>query len=444
MKLTYDQSSLLTLSAPTDLGNSCPELFRDSHSKGFETWAHPSSEIRRYFDSREGLLLIDQVIRRKEGDSYLFHFPEIQPHLFAALDEWKKSDHRGVMILPDETSKIHLTLLVLAESSWNTLILLPNQLQLEKWKHDLAKYYSGSIGTIHSSIPTFGSITLATYDTASRNLALISNQFELVIVDECQSIEGSAYNSLLKLTHVKYRLGLATTPVKNESRIKDILGTILLEIHQTSSQDKNSLLLKLNLSQEEQCRYESEIKTYKKVLHKFKESFPTRNYKDWIRFALRTPEGRNALLALKRSLYLLSFHQSKSHVLRTLIHQHRNQKTLIFTPDLECTYRISRDYRIFPITPEIGRRERDQLFQAFKEGRIQSLAITQISNHLLDNLHSEVAIRLRNTSQLCEQTRTTKNDLYSNQNKFEVTYDLLFRNNIATRTSSESSQKMLH
>lgn len=65
---------------------------------------------------------------------------------------------------------------------------------------------------------------------------------------------------------------------------------------------------------------------------------------------------------------------------------------VVFTADNDAAYALSRDYLVMPITCEIGRRERDRMFDLFRAGAIRALVSSRVLNEGLDFPEADVAI----------------------------------------------------
>ncbi len=163
---------------------------------------------------------------------------------------------------------------------------------------------------------------------------------------------------------------------------------------------------------------------------------------DWIRFAARTPDGRNAIQAFRKAKQIVSFCQSKADTLNTLLEKHWAQKTLIFTSDTEIAYKIAKEHLIMPITSEIGRKEREQMLGYYRTGEIRALVSCRVLNEGLDVPDAEVAIITGGTSGAREHIQRIGRILRPCHGKRAVIYELVCQNTLEVRQSQKRSHSL--
>jgi superfamily II DNA or RNA helicase len=253
------------------------------------------------------------------------------------------------------------------------------------------------------------------------------------------------------MSPAKFRLGLTATPLlaskEVPSQLPELVGPVVFELALsdltgTYLSDFDYFTLTLNLDSEERFQYENEMAVYKKIQSEFKMACPQGNYMDWIRFASRTAEGRNALQALRKAKHIVSFCKSKATILYTLLEKHWSQKTLIFTSDTEIAYRIAIAHMIMPITSEIGRKEREQMLQYYRSGEIRALVSCRVLNEGLDVPDAEVAIITGGTSGAREHIQRIGRILRPYRGKKAVIYELVCQNTIEVRQSQKRSHSL--
>lgn len=90
--------------------------------------------------------------------------------------------------------------------------------------------------------------------------------------------------------------------------------------------------------------------------------------------ARHDPLQRPALTAWHEALRLAAWHEHKAAVVGELLERHRGQRVLVFTPDRQVAYELSRQHLIAAVTAELPARERAQLLQSFADGSLRALA----------------------------------------------------------------------
>lgn len=78
--------------------------------------------------------------------------------------------------------------------------------------------------------------------------------------------------------------------------------------------------------------------------------------------------------------------------MRELLSRHADRRTLIFTNDTRTAYEIARELLVYPITHEIGRKERSLALARFHAGEINVLVSAQVLDEGLDVPAAEIAI----------------------------------------------------
>jgi superfamily II DNA or RNA helicase len=98
------------------------------------------------------------------------------------------------------------------------------------------------------------------------------------------------------------------------------------------------------------------------------------------------------LAAWREARRLLALTRAKRDTLRSLLDRHGTARMLIFTADNASAYAIAREHLIMPLTCDIGRQERDQVLDAFRQGQLRALVSSRVLNEGLDVPDADVAI----------------------------------------------------
>src|SRR5690606_32093453 len=101
---------------------------------------------------------------------------------------------------------------------------------------------------------------------------------------------------------------------------------------------------------------------------------------------------RPALRAWHEALRLASWHAHKAAVVADLLHRHRGQRVLLFTPDRATAYELGRTHLVAAITSEIPRAERHALLTAFAKGSLHTLAGPRLLDAGIAERTADVAI----------------------------------------------------
>ena len=222
---------------------------------------------------------------------------------------------RGTIVLPTGAGKTRVAAAAMAKTGLATLCLVPTRVLLEQWHKQLSAHYSSEIGIYGDGTRRLAPITIATFESAYRNIGMFGNKFGLLVIDEAHHFATGARAEILELCTARARLALTATlntesgfasplttlvgPVVYELGITDLAGTFLANFDAYS--------LHVELTPDERVRYEADIGLYRKHLSAFRRSCPEASWADFARHATRTPEGRNALAALRSARKLIAF-----------------------------------------------------------------------------------------------------------------------------------------
>lgn len=391
-----------------------------------------------------GLTFVDLV---KTDLNYPTHaqwkLPDLRPYQSTALQVWQEAGCAGIIVLPTGAGKTILALSAMSEIGSRCLCLVPTRALLEQWQNEIQKYYTGKIGIQGDGVHTLHPVTISTYESAYRNVALYGNQFDLVVVDECHHFGVGIRDEILEMLTARNRLGLtATLPVDSRfmGKINELIGPLVFELSVGDLSgsflaDFDYYTIQVDLTSEERTLYHSEIQLYHAVFSRFKRNVPESNYLDWIRFAGRSEEGRNALASFQKARKMISYCQAKSHLLEVLLAKHWKQKLLIFTADTEVAYRISKQHLIMPITSEIARKERKVMLKNFQEGKIRSLVSCRVLNEGLNVPDAEVAVIMGGSLGEREHIQRIGRILRPSVGKRAVVYEFVCKNTMEVNQS---------
>jgi superfamily II DNA or RNA helicase len=454
MKLTFDQGTLLLSDVPDRLVSALPaQLVWDGRVDAYRSQAVHYPVLRRSLSSldpgfEDGISVVRAAWSR--GPAERWRIFELRPYQSAALESWSGAGARGVVVLPTGAGKTRLALAALFPPSGErlrTLCLVPTRALLEQWCGEIRKIYSGPIGIQGDGTHTIETVTVATYESAYRNIARFGDRFDQLVVDECHHFGVGMRDEILAMCVAERRLGLtATLPVDVGAlgRIQSLIGPPVFELSIGDLQgsylaDLDVYVLQLDLNLPERMAYEREMAAYRLVYAPFRKACSGASYLDWIRFASRTEEGRGALQGFLAAKKILAMCEAKSKTLSLLLERHWAEKTLIFTADTEVAYRISRDHLIMPITADIGRKERERMLARLREGSIRALVSCRVLNEGVDVPDAEVAVILGGAHGAREHVQRVGRVLRPSPGKRAVVYELVCRGTIETRQSMKRS-----
>jgi superfamily II DNA or RNA helicase len=326
--------------------------------------------------------------------------PSLRPYQQDALQSWVAAGSRGLVALPTGSGKTRLAIRALLDLGRPALIAVPTRHLLHQWKAALAQFYSGPIGLLGDGEQTIEPFTIATYESARIHMDRIGDHFDFLVIDEAHHLASEELQEASGMSTAALRLGLsANFPEDAEwrGRAAAILGPVVyaLPISALAGNYLSSFEIKviaLRLSRDEQASYDQARAKFHLHYRPFCETFPQARWIDFVRAAARTPDGREALAALRRSRAITALPRAKVLALDQLLDQHHEEAKLIFTADNRSAYEVSRRFLIPAITCDIERGEREEILGRFRDGVYRAMVSAKVLNEGLDIPAASVAI----------------------------------------------------
>ena len=376
--------------------------------------------------------------------------PSLRPYQSAALTAWELSSARGMVVLPTGSGKTRLAMAAMASRRARALCLVPTRVLLEQWRGELAKEYDGPIGQYGDGIRKLEALTVATFASAFHHMETIGNRFDLLVVDEAHHFGTGANDEILELCTAPARLGLTGTPPANtiqQLRLEELIGPV---VYRQSVSDLTGeylaplqiVTLALDLTKDERKRYAAEVAIYHPVVRQFFRYAPRASWRDFQNAAIRTDEGRRAFGAWRRSRKLVAFTHAKREALSRILVEHRQGRLLVFTGNNETAYAIAREHCIMPMTCDIGRNERKEVFERFRTGELGALVSAQVLNEGIDLPDAETAILVGGRLGTREYLQRIGRLLRPAAGKQALVYELVMRDTHEVRNSTRMRREL--
>ncbi|AMB59279.1 DNA repair helicase XPB [Microterricola viridarii] len=281
----------------------------------------------------------------------------------------------GVVVLPCGAGKTLVGAGAMATAKTNTLILVTNTVSARQWRDELLRRTSltpEEIGEYSGQVKEVKPVTIATYQilTAKRkgeyaHLALLdAMDWGLVVYDEVHLLPAPVFKLTAEL-QARRRLGLTATLVREDGRESDVFSLIgpkrfdapWKEIEaQGFISPANCYEVRIDLPQHERLSY--------------------------------------AAAADDERYRLASTAPAKLGVVKQLVARHRGERILVIGQYLDQIDELSDALNAPKITGATPVDEREQLFQAFREGRVEVLVVSKVANFSVDLPEATVAIQV--------------------------------------------------
>ena len=286
----------------------------------------------------------------------------------------------GVVVLPCGAGKTVVGMACMARVRSSTLILTTSVTASRQWIAEILDKTSleaDQIGEYSSSKKDVKPVTVATYnimtyrsrkDADFVHLSLFDERnWGLIIYDEVHLLPAPVFQVTAGL-QARRRLGLTATLVREDGREDDVFALI----------------------------GPKKVDVPWKVLEN----------QGWIATAhcteirLPLPDDLKmpyAVADARRKFRLASENPLKTSVVRDLLAGHRGQPTLIIGMYVDQIRQLAKELGVPVLTGSTSQKKRDSLFEDFKAGRLEVLAVSKVANFAVDLPDASVAIQISGT-----------------------------------------------
>ncbi|MFD1587575.1 DEAD/DEAH box helicase [Halorientalis brevis] len=274
----------------------------------------------------------------------------------------------GVLVGPPGAGKTVAALGILARVGGETLVLVPSRELAGQWREEILARTTltpAQIGEYHGGTKQVRPITIATYQTAGmdRHRQLFdSREWGLVIYDEVHHIPSAVYRRSANL-QTKHRLGLSSTPVREDDKEEDIYTLIGPPI----GTDWDALFDAGFVAEPE-----VEIR-----------------YVPWA-----SDDVRNEYVSSDghERRQLAATNPAKIDETRHLLSRHANKKALVFADYLDQGRAFSAALDVPFVNGEMPHSKRERLLEEFRQGMRDTLIVSRVGDEGIDLPDAELAI----------------------------------------------------
>ena len=170
-------------------------------------------------ESTEVILRDERVLVEQSYPKFLFDLRNDQD---SAFKDYIDDPFKNVVQLRTGKGKTILALYIAQYLKQRTLVLVHKDDLVTGWKKDIHDVFGGKaeVGLVKAKSDKIGKhITIATVQTLAKKsdeyMEKFTNQFGLVVCDECHHIGANTFNIIDKFNS-KYKLGLSATPTRTD------------------------------------------------------------------------------------------------------------------------------------------------------------------------------------------------------------------------------------
>lgn len=439
VRIAFDRGTL-RIEGERALGRVLPGVVWDTRTDCLRAAAH------RYADVLERVaelqLDCDDRIAPLLAERVTVHAPPLRTYQVDALAAWRANGCRGVVVLPTGAGKTRVAVAALALSAVRGVVLCPTCALLEHWERELARWYPGPVGIVGDGIRRIEDLTVMTFESGFRRLDELADRFGLVVVDEVHHFATGQRAEALEMCPAPRRLGLtATAPdagTAASDRLTDLVGPVVCELGLADLVGKHLApvtieRIRVQLTAAERDRYAADYRPYATLHAALRRADPEADPVAIARVMGRTREGRAALAGRERAFALASFPAAKRRLAASLLERHRADRTLVFTALAADAYEVSRALLVPAITADIGRAERHEILERFRDGAYRAIVSARVLNEGIDVPDANVAVVLGGRLGLREHIQRVGRVLRPAPGKRALVYDVITSGTVEDR-----------
>jgi DNA excision repair protein ERCC-3 len=301
----------------------------------------------------------------------------IRPYQSQAVDSFWFGGS-GVVVLPCGAGKTIVGAAAMAKAKATTLILVTNTVSARQWREELLNRTSlteDEIGEYSGAKKEIKPVTIATYQVMTTrkkgeyaHLDLFdARDWGLIIYDEVHLLPAPVFRFTADI-QARRRLGLTATLVREDGREGDVfslIGPKRFDVPWKEMQNQGYIApaqcveVRVTLSEDERLNYAVSEDDSK------------------YRIAAVTPE--------------------KIRTVERLLEKHEGEQILVIGQYLEQLHRLSDDLKAPLITGETPVKERQELYELFRQGEVKVLIVSKVANFSIDLPEATIAVQVSGT-----------------------------------------------
>ncbi|MEU4516038.1 DNA repair helicase XPB [Nonomuraea wenchangensis] len=284
----------------------------------------------------------------------------------------------GVVVLPCGAGKTIVGAAAMAHAQATTLILVTNTVSAHQWKTELLKRTTlteDEIGEYSGNKKEIRPVTIATYQVMTTRRKGVYSHLELfdardwglIVYDEVHLLPAPIFRMTADL-QARRRVGLTATLVREDGREGDVFSLIGPKRYDAPWKEMENqgwiapadcVEVRVTLTDEERLAY---------AMAESEERY---------RFCATTP--------------------SKTRVTEALVRRHAGEQVLVIGQYIDQLDELGEHLGAPVIKGETRVKERERLYQAFRDKEIQVLVVSKVANFSIDLPEASVAIQVSGT-----------------------------------------------
>lgn len=274
-------------------------------------------------------------------------------------------ERAAVLANPAGSGKTVTAIGLMSKVDSPTLILVPQRSLVGQWKRELldkTALTEDQIGEYHGDEKTMKDVTIATYHIAGEKTSLFRKDWGMIIFDEVHHIPADMFKKTATLQSTR-RIGLSASPVREDSKEKEIFALIGPEIGG------------------DWARFFAEEYVYKPDVEI--------RFAEWASDAYRHRYEQAS--GIKKAI-VASKNPAKVPFIEELLEEHKDNKVVIFCDWIDQGEQLSREFDIPFVSGETDFEDREDFFDEFRSGERNKIIVSRIGDEGLDLPDAEVGI----------------------------------------------------
>lgn len=355
----------------------------------------------------EGLKIVDHTgLLRPEELLDVEVNVKLRSYQEEALQKWIDNRYRGVIALPTGAGKTIIALAAIGTLKMPALIVVYTKEQMFEWREKISNFmrlHGVNIGLFYGDEKRVGAITIATYQSAYRNVDMLADKFSLLIVDEAHHLPADKFRIIAERMMAPYRLGLSATPYREDGRHEELFKLVGGIVYYKSLQELMGMgfvasfeIIPVIVELTPRERLE-----FNKLRREYNSLARGRKVEELVKAAAAgDQQARRALQLLSRMRKLLAMSEVKLAEARRIIEAELSSgsKIIVFTQYVDQAEKIGRSVGAPVITGKTDKHRRKIILELFKKGRYRVLIFTTVGDEGIDVPDANVGIILSGTS----------------------------------------------
>jgi superfamily II DNA or RNA helicase len=146
---------------------------------------------------------------------------------------------------------------------------------------------------------------------------------------------------------------------------------------------------------------------------------------EFIKRSARSQAGRDAMRAYRRQRELAFAASAKIHCVAHLLHEHRNDRAILFTQDNATAYLIAKRFLVPVITHQTKVKERSAILAGLAEGTYSAVVTSKVLNEGVDVPDANVAVVVSGSGSVREHVQRLGRILRKKDGKSAILYELV-------------------